>query len=334
MLWEPADAAEVLPSRFGLADAADVVRWLTGVLDGYWGIRLLGCQRIVLSDRNALAWLATDAGPKVAKWSVARNQFDRLAALAALTSRLDRQWLPVAAPTPAADGRVQLEVDGVSINLQQRVDGDHLDVTDAAQVRAAGAVLARLHQALATAPEAPGMPGLSAPEKPVAVQLGGWLESKPRHLPADLLDSLGAVVSTAQPDPDTPIQLVHGDFRAANLLLRGTDMAAVLDFDDARMDHRVVELARSAALLGTVFHHWAPVRPEVHASFVGGYQSVSTLTAAEAAWVRPLIAWYSVLVMPADGDPAGWGGSAREVLAAQALSVEGLAVTAVPTQAL
>lgn len=314
MLWESADPAEELPRRFGFADAAAAVGWLSELLRERWAVRLRGCARIMLSDRNALALLETDAGPMVAKWSAASAHFPRLGALAEVTSRLGRQALPVAAPVPTRDGQVQVQIDSASIALQPRIDGTHLDVGDAEQVRAAGQVLARLHRALAESAPA-DLPELSAPIS-LSAQLRSWLASGPRHVPADVVGALGAVVAASPIEPDTPIQLVHGDFRAANVLCRGSEVVAVIDFDDARLDHRVVELARSAALLGTVYHHWAPVSPEVHGTFLAGYQAVSPLTAAESAWLRPLVAWYSARLAPPGGDPAGWAVSAREVLAA------------------
>jgi len=45
------------------------------------------------------------------------------------------------------------------------------------------------------------------------------------------------------------------------VLFAGADVAAVIDFEEARLDHRIDELARSAVLLGTRFHNWAPSHP-------------------------------------------------------------------------
>lgn len=226
MLWESADPAEELPRRFGFDDAAAAVGWLSELLRERWAVRLRGCARIMLSDRNALALLETDAGPMVAKWSAASAHFPRLGALAEVTSRLGRQALPVAAPVPTRDGQVQVQIDSASIALQPRIDGTHLDVGDAEQVRAAGQVLARLHRALAESAPA-DLPELSAPIS-LSAQLRSWLASGPRHVPADVVGALGAVVAASPIEPDTPIQLVHGDFRAANVLCRGSEVVAAM----------------------------------------------------------------------------------------------------------
>jgi homoserine kinase type II len=84
----------------------------------------------------------------------------------------------------------------------------------------------------------------------------------------------------------------------------------VIDFEEARLDHRVVELARSAVLLGTQFHHWGPVSGQVRTAFLDGYRSESQLSEAEAQWWTILVLWISLLMVPQGDDPTGWGTSA------------------------
>jgi aminoglycoside phosphotransferase (APT) family kinase protein len=64
-----------------------------------------------------------------------------------------------------------------------------------------------------------------------------------------------------------PRQLVHFDFRSANLLCAGREVAAILDLEEAQHEHRLVELARATVLLGTRYHNWGPVPAEVRAEF-------------------------------------------------------------------
>ena len=103
----------------------------------------------MISDYNALGWVGTPSGRMLAKWSVLPLRFPHLLEMAKLTRWLYGQGLPVSAPVPARDGRLQIEVDGVSIGLQREVEGDLLDTSDPGQVREAGAVLARLLDAMA-----------------------------------------------------------------------------------------------------------------------------------------------------------------------------------------
>ena len=261
MLWEAHDPRGALKARFGFSDADVAGRWVAATLAEYWGVRIDSCDRIVISDLNALAWVGTPLGRLVAKWSVASDRFARLEEIARLTRWLDGQGVPVSAPVPARDGRIQIEVDGASIGVQRQIEGKLLDVANLHQVGAAGAVLARLQDALAAYPDAervPAMPDSSQPLRPLTVRVTNWLDSGAQHLPATVRDTLRLLVADAPPDR-LPTQLGHWDFRSANILCVGAEVAAILDFEQIRRDHRVVELARSAVMLGTRFRNWGPV---------------------------------------------------------------------------
>lgn len=313
MLWEADKPSDALRTRFGFPDAAAAGRWVTATLAEHWGVRVDFCERIVMSDRNALAWVGSPDGHMIAKWSVAPERFLRLSALARLTVWLDDQGLPVNAPVATPDGHHQIAVDGVSLCLQREVAGHLLDTTDEDEVRAAGAVLARLHASLATYPDARQVPGLVTRTTTLTTEVTGWLDRVPDHVPATARDSLRQLVAAA-PDTPLPSQLVHGDFRSANVLWAGSQVAAVIDFEEARLDHRVVELARSAVLLGTRFRDWGPVSSQVRRSFLDGYQSVSRLETVESAWWDALVAWHSLAMMPAGEDPTGWRAAALSQL--------------------
>lgn len=309
MLWEAHDPSEALRTRFGFRDPALASHWVATTLDERWGVRVDSCERIVMSGHNALAWVATPSGRMLAKWSVVPERFPLLAALTHLTDWLDGRRLPVSAPVAALNGRLQVELDGASLGLQHGVDGDLLDTTDHTQVRAAGAVLARLHDALAEYPDAEQVPGLVSPPTPLAARVTGWLDSDPEHVPASARDVLRRLVADAAPGP-LPTQIVHGDFRSANVLCAGSEVAAVIDFEEARLDHRIDELARSAVLLGTRFRNLGPVSSGVRRSFLAGYQSERRLTPTETSWWDPLVLWYSLVMRPAGDDPTGWGSAA------------------------
>jgi homoserine kinase type II len=107
---------------------------------------------------------------------------------------------------------------------------------------------------------------------------------------------------------------VQGDYRAANILCVGTAVVGVLDFEELRLDHRIVELARSAVMLGTLFRNWGPVSASVRQQFLDGYQTVQALTDAELRWWPVLVLWYSLALVPPGDDPTGWGRAAIEVL--------------------
>ncbi|NYI76190.1 phosphotransferase enzyme family protein [Nocardioides panzhihuensis] len=252
MLWESADPAAALTDRFGFVSKGEAADWLSGVLADHWGIRVEACERLVISDANCLAWVVVDGRRMIAKWSMRQAVFARLAAIARLTSWLDERGVPVSAPQPARDGRVQVEVGGFSLGLQNVVDGDLLDIADPAQVQAAGEMLATMHAAMA---EYPGAIPAGEPKAPCT-------------------------------------QLVGNDFRSANVLWADGRIAAVLDLEEARYRRRVDDLAQAAVLLGTRYHGWSPTPADVRGAFVAAYESVLPLSQHQAAALEDVIEAY------------------------------------------
>jgi len=204
--------------------------------------------------------------------------------------------------------------------LQRVIQGKLLKVDDGGQVQAAGAILARFHHALAAYPDADQVAPREGRPKPLAARVTNWLDSAGEHVPAAGRGALRALVAGV-PDDRRPAQLVHGDFSSSNVLCAGPKIAAVIDFEEARLDHCVDEVARSAVMLGTRFRGWGPVSAEVRTTFLSGYQSVRRLTPAEANWWDVLVLWYAFALVPPGDDPTGWGPSALSHLAELAPNV-------------
>lgn len=153
MLWESTDPVDALRARFGPDGFDDAAGWLGACLARAWDVDVQACDRILISYRNAIAWVHTGREMLVAKWSCDRSRFATLSAVADLLRALDGQQVPVAPPLASVDGRHRVVVDSgpspLSVMVQPCVDGDLLDVADLAAVRNAGACLASLHHALA-----------------------------------------------------------------------------------------------------------------------------------------------------------------------------------------
>jgi homoserine kinase type II len=313
MLWESVDPHEALASRFEFADAGQLAAWVTAELTDTWGVEVTSCDRVVISAGNALVWITSSTGRMILKLSVRPSLFARLANVARLTSWLDRHGLPVAAPLPALNGELQVERNGFSMGLQSVVEGSMLDADNLAQVHAVGAELARLHLALAEYPDAaPLGPGGQADPTPLRTRVEGWLHSTAGDRVASLAESLRRRLACLPSDTTLPPpQLVHLDIRSANLLCNGDRVSAILDFEETGIDHPIDDLAKAVVLLGTRFRHWGPVPPETHATLVAGYRAVRELSSPEAAWLRPLILWRTLRLVPAGDDPTGWAESAE-----------------------
>jgi homoserine kinase type II len=244
------------------------------------------------------------------------ERFARLAALSRITGWLGKEGLPVSAPVPASDGSLQVEVATVSVGLQRQIVGELLDVSDGAMVRAAGAVLARLHVSLADHPFADEMPQSAGQQLDIHARISAWLDSEQsRSAPEVARVELRRLAASRSAEP-LRAQLVHGDFRSANVLMAGERVAAILDFEEARLDFPVVELAHTAVLLGTQYRDWGPVSREVHNWFLAGYQSVRPLRESEIQWWDALVLWFSLMFVPAGDDPTGWGASVMQLLRA------------------
>lgn len=313
MLWAQDDPAEVLRDRFGFSSAEAVSAWVGSTVERHWGIHVEAPERVVISDSNALAWVSSGDQRLLLKWSVAPERFERLALAATVTAWLGALKHPVSAPVPTFSGEVQVTTDGVSMGLQRVIDGDHLNDEDADQVRTAGATLARLHTALRSYPLGNPRPDVLPMPTPLIEQIEGWITSDPLTLDREARDVLGRLLERASTDLP-PVQIVQGDYRAANILCAGGAVVGVLDFEELRLDHQIVELARSAVMLGTLFRGWGPVTASVRQQFLDGYQTVHALSDAELQWWPILVLWYSLALVPPGDDPTGWGRAAIDVL--------------------
>jgi Ser/Thr protein kinase RdoA (MazF antagonist) len=259
-----------------------------------------------VSDHNAVAWVATDQGALVVKWSCEARLFDRLSASTVLLRRLADRGVPVAAPLPTVAGHERAVLDGptrpLSVAVLPELDGDWLDVGDHAAVRAAGACLARVHAALAQVDD--GVLAAGAVEAPHE-RTTRWLDVHDHGLAPDATSRLRALHAAA-PLLDDPAQLVHNDFRAANVLVRDRTVIGVLDLDDVAHGHRVDDLAKACTYLGTLFRGWGPTSRAAQDALRAGYESVRPLEASEAAWFEVLLLLHGLDAVPGPDDPTGW----------------------------
>ena len=308
MLWESSDPHTALRERFGFDGFDDAVGWLATTLAHAWGVEVQACDRILISDQNAIAWVRTDRGAMVAKWSRHQERFARFTAIADLLAALHRDGVPVAAPLAASDGRHRVIVDSgsppLSVMVQPLVEGDFLDSTEAA-VRRAGACLASLHRALAghcddrLTEAGPGVP----------VDLRGRVEAWLDHQDAGRAPAASArlreeLASLSQIDGEP--QLIHNDYRSANILTAGSEILAVIDFDEVVVDHCVSDLGKASVLLCTRFRDWQPAPARLREALLAGYESVRPLTGLEHRWLGALTLWTGIAMIPAGDDPAGW----------------------------
>lgn len=297
MLWESADPDAELGERFGFASAHAATAWAAGVLAEAYSVRVSSVDRMVISHDNLMVWVTTEtAGRLIVKVCRHVEQHGHLTACGRLVRWLGDRGVPVAAPLPAG-GEHQIVRDGHSVGVQPVLPGELLDAGEPDQVRAAGVMLAELHRHLADWPDR-GLLAGAEPRPTFTVS-----ERIAEVAPADVLDRLHERSAGL---PGLPQQVVHADFRAANLLVRDGQITGVLDFEEARVGAAVADLARATCLLGTWFHDWAPVPPEAQALFLDSYTARRSLSDVEQQWLEPLVGWIMLSM--------GWFDEARRWL--------------------
>lgn len=296
MLWEASDAQAALTRRFGFASAAETSSWLVTTLASNYGIAVQTVERLTISSYNLLAWLTTADGPLLAKCCAYPPAHPQLVKLAGLLVWLAQAGLPVSPPLATKAAERQILCDQRSLGVQRLIPGDLLNPAQPEQAHGAGVMLARLHDLLAAYPQASDFV-LDTARPPLAAQLQAWLAKTG----AALLDPAQVtgrdVLSQAAAQAELPAldrQLVHQDYRAANLLWHEGQLAAVLDFEELGWGYRVNDLAWATVHLGTRYHNWGPVAWTVQQTFLTGYQSVQPLTAAEQRWLPRLLLWHSL----------------------------------------
>jgi len=296
MLWESSDAQVALTQRFQFASVAAASDWLIKIISDTYGVRVTSVDRLVISSFNLLAWLTTTDGPLIAKCCAFVRAHDWLANVGELLAWLEQQQLPVSVPVAASTGERQVLRDHLSIGVQRLMTGELLDPTQLEQAQTAGIILAQLHQALAVYPRATDFARQDSLPT-LAENIQAWGATKAATRPdVALVAGRKALMQSLQSGELSELtsQVVHHDYRAANILWQAGKITAVLDFEDLRWSYRVNDLAWAAVHLGTRFHHWGPISEEVHAHFLAAYTSRHPLTAAEQTWLPVLMLWHSL----------------------------------------
>jgi homoserine kinase type II len=259
MLWESADPELELTRRFGFRDGAAAATWVADVLGTYWDVDVVRCNRLVISGRNVMAWVETGGPSLIGKWSSLPHRFSRLEDVARLVAWLDNEGaVPVAAPVAASDGRLLVELgNDTRGRLRSRLPlpGHRLLVGVLPVV--AGELL--------------------------SVEDAGHVDDAGRMLAEihqALADYPGAISGRGRGGRR---QLVHNDFRSANVLHDGTAISAVLDFEEITHEMRAADIAKAAVLLATRYRDWGPTTESVRTAFLSAYgdHARDPLTASE-----------------------------------------------------
>ncbi|MFF9149597.1 phosphotransferase [Streptomyces sp. NPDC014861] len=179
------------------------------------------------------------------------------------TQRLHALGLPVAPPLPDSRGRTVAVIDGRCYALHPWVEGRH---RDGAQLtpggsRRLGALLGRVHTTLdrVMEPPPPGDRHDSVCLEDTFRDIAELIRLARAHHPHGSFDALAEhrlrerrrlLAQHAHRRPPAPATTgwVHGDFHPLNVLYRGAEPAAIVDWDRLGVRPRAEEAVRAAAI--------------------------------------------------------------------------------------
>lgn len=189
--------------------------------------------------------------------SVQRHPIDRIRFAHALQALLTARAVPVAPIVPSVGGATLVVEDSFAYELFRFVEGDRFDKTPRGAARA-GETLATLHRHARDA----DCTGAVAASFHASTAVRSALERLPMSVTradpgadpdalAELVAALAAMYERAVDEIDDggfarlPHAVVHGDWHPGNLIFRSGEVAAVIDFDSARVEPRVTEVANA-----------------------------------------------------------------------------------------
>jgi homoserine kinase type II len=201
--------------------------------------------------------------------------------------------LPVPETLAARDGDVVVSLGGRLYVATAALPGTPYDPAEPAHLRQAGRVLARYH-AIAAGLPAQG-PDAGRPQVLDAVR--ERLTMVDDDAAPYLVERSRLLLARLEPLwPDLPRTVIHGGCRRGSLLFTGPKLTGLLDFDSARPDVRVLDLAIAVHDLGKVYtalghtDHKVALDLRRVAAFLRAYGELLSLTATEAKALPLLVA--------------------------------------------
>jgi homoserine kinase type II len=171
----------------------------------------------------------------------------------ALVDHLRESGFPAPAVLPTAGGETLLALEGELYEVQEFVDGTLYDHDRPAHLSAAARTLARYHESVrglaAPALRRPGtLYSPAALHTNLARLVEAWeiaQDSVLVHAARQLEEHISDLAARFAAHGELPHLHIHGDYYAGNLLFEGDRVAGVVDYDKARWQPRVVELAEA-----------------------------------------------------------------------------------------
>lgn len=300
-------------ARFSLAEVTEVLgRFEIG------GIRR-ATEYPAGSRRAPKLLVETEAGRFLLKRrSLARHPLPRIRFAQSLQRTLGRAGFPIAALLALRGGDETLLIhEGHAYELFRFIEGTRFDRSDRSCMQA-GEVAALLHRHLAGHAAEDLEPASFHRSPTVIAALRAAAASVAAADPAADAAGLDATIAALSYDyaeasakveaagfAELPVLTLHGDFHPGNLLYSGDRVAAVLDFDSARHEPRIVEVANGMLQFAQLGRRgvppleWPAKLDRVRlAAFLAGYSGATgdDLSRAE----RSMVPWLMIEAMIAE----------------------------------
>ncbi|MGP3924473.1 phosphotransferase [Streptomyces sp. 8N616] len=257
-----------MPRSYDASGAPEAPVALDALLRQYEGAgEPLSCEPVAQGLLNRGYHLATTSGRYFLKHHLDGDS-DAITHQHGAIARLAALGLPVAPPLADTDGRTVVVIGGGCYALHPWVDGRHRDGAQlsCAQSRRLGALLGLVHTCLervmlqSPVPEAEARVESADPTDTfelIEELLGLARASRPRDTFDELaehrlLERRALLERHAHRRPEAGAEpatgWVHGDFHPLNLLYRGAEPAAIIDWDRLGVQPRAEEAVRAAAI--------------------------------------------------------------------------------------
>jgi homoserine kinase type II len=224
--------------------------------------------------------------------------------------------IPVPEAIRTSDGRAFAEWAGHTLLLMPHMAGTKFEPGDRDQLAGAGVMLGRMHHATRTTD-----PVSWDEERHRVLDNVGELTTTLRHTDVDVPEKAVSLLnrgvnwaSGVRPEP-LPSALIHGDFRAQNLLFEGACVSAVLDCDEARVAPRLLDLAYAGVFFQAVVSP-VPLGPADWKAFLAAYAGQARLQPQEQrhlplllflAWMKGIALWLGIACLrPANTQVTDW----------------------------
>jgi len=207
-------------------------------------------------------------------------------------------------------GALNISAEGRYWELYEYISGDSFQVDNFVQIESAARLLARFHIISSGFQERlEAVPNRKIDLDGFAVMIGQLKNLVNVELKKSTLGSLlhprvmnfidaqaEIVLNGIQPLSGNPITITHGDFQPSNIIFRGNEVAALVDFDNAVFSYRSYDMAKAILSFSTLrqdYENQNDMDPRMDwnrvKAFFGAYQEEMPLTEKEIEAIPALI---------------------------------------------